>query len=180
MQYWSSSYNVWDVYVRLGCLRKTVLYFIFSVVVVVWLVDCFVGDEVVHIYIFACVSAFSEGVVQFYKHRQNQLMPWHEQIHKSWSRNICNKFIMYFYIYFVRENNIKWPFQIRTSCLITENNLISVTILHVSVIMSQCRCPDILESLMFSVLTWAFEISIACLLCLLYTMSVTINSVVQY
>lgn len=39
----------------------------------VWLIVFFEMKS--SIYIFACVSAFSEGVVQFYKHTQNQLMP---------------------------------------------------------------------------------------------------------
>lgn len=133
-----------------------------------------------HIYFCMCIRSFRRCGTVLQTHT-NRLMPWHKRKNKnSWSRNICNKFICIFIFYFVRENNIKWPFQIRTICLITENNL-SVTILHVSsVIMSQSQCPDILESLLFSVLTWAFEISIACLLCLLYTMSVTINSVVRH
>lgn len=97
------------------------------------LVHCFGADEVVHTYIFACVSTFSEGFVQFYLYTQANWCLDIRQKQKSCSRNNCNKFIMYFYIIFCTwKNNIKWPFQIRTLCLIMENNLINITMLRVS------------------------------------------------
>lgn len=50
--------------------ENSVIFYLFVCLIV------FVGDEVVHIYISACVSAFSEGVVQLHTHiHTNQLMP---------------------------------------------------------------------------------------------------------
>ena len=127
---------------RLRCLKEvgmprkdSVMFYVFFVCLLVWSCCC----RWSHPYMFACVSAFiiiflfPEDTV-LHKHT-NQVMPSYTR--KSCSRNICNKFIMYFYILFcTQKNNIKWPSQMRVLCLIKEINLISQTILYVSSIIS--------------------------------------------
>lgn len=77
--------SVWDVYVRFKHLQEkknSVIYFIFFVCLFDWLLEMKMSS--IYKSIFACVSALSEGVVQFYKHkytlkheinRKSQLMP---------------------------------------------------------------------------------------------------------
>lgn len=100
MQYWSSSsYDFWNVYVwGLDTSREQCYILSFCLL-------CLVGDEV-PIYISACVSAFVQTVWWSYTRtytKTNRCLDRkkkNQKKKKSWSRNICNKFIMYFYIIF--------------------------------------------------------------------------------
>lgn len=79
----SSNYSVCNVYVRCGCLKRTVLYFImgcFFLFVLLLFVCCWRWSRP---YIFACVSAFPGVVVQFYTHTQT-----HTHIKTKWCLDI--------------------------------------------------------------------------------------------
>lgn len=123
-------------------------------------------------YIFACVICFfSEGVVQFLhtETNTNQVMPWDEKENHAVVTPVTSLYCIFIF-YFVRENNIKWPFQTRTLCLITENNLLNILLCS-----SYSQCPE--RTGVSDVLCFNSSLLLAfCAFCILW---VTINSVVH-